>query len=243
MNTVACSHPNKFYAMRMLARLLLSLTLIAFAACATPGYEPVLTPEAQSRGLFNAKHDYLIQAGDQIDIKLFFNPELNDIVTVRPDGKISLQLLDDVQAAGLTPAQLDEAITRSYAREVKNPVVTVILRGMAEPRVYVGGDVEKPGYVAVNTQTGVLQAIVQAGGFLDSADMSEVQVLRKGPDSRPIPVHIDVDKILSGAMADADYPLQSTDVIYVPRRGVVKVADFMHQISKILLLNGFFLAL
>ncbi len=67
---------------------------------------------------------YIIQPGDQLDVKFFFNPELNESVTVRPDGKISLQLVDEVQAAGLQPAALDEMLTRQYSRELKKPMVT-----------------------------------------------------------------------------------------------------------------------
>ena len=71
---------------------------------------------------------YIIQPGDQLDIKFFYNPELNESVTVRPDGKISLQLVDEVQTAGLQPAELDEMLTRRYSQELKKPEVTVIVK-------------------------------------------------------------------------------------------------------------------
>ena len=70
---------------------------------------------------------YFIQSGDQLQIKFFYNPELNEAVTVRPDGKISLQLVDEVQAAGLTPAQLDDFLTDRYSKELKKPAITVIV--------------------------------------------------------------------------------------------------------------------
>jgi len=98
----------------------------------------------------NARHGetgetccYIIQAGDQLDIKFFYNPELNDSVTVRPDGKISLQLVDEVQAAGQTPAQLDDFLTEKYAKELRKPVITVIVKSFASQRVYVGGEVNR----------------------------------------------------------------------------------------------------
>lgn len=71
---------------------------------------------------------YLIQPYDQLDIKFFYTPELNETVTVRPDGKISLQLIDDVQAAGKSPSELDDMLTHEYAKNLKSPEITVIVR-------------------------------------------------------------------------------------------------------------------
>jgi protein involved in polysaccharide export with SLBB domain len=88
---------------------------------------------------------YIIQPGDQLDIKFFYNPELNENVTVRPDGLISLQLVDEVHASGLTPAQLDDLLTQKYSRELKKPMVTVIMRSFTMQRVYVGGEVNRQG--------------------------------------------------------------------------------------------------
>ena len=75
--------------------------------------------------------------GDQLDIKFFYNPELNEAVTLRPEGKISLQLVDEVQAAGLPPAELDARLTEAYSRELKKPMVSVIVRSFKGQRIYV----------------------------------------------------------------------------------------------------------
>ncbi len=76
---------------------------------------------------FQKPLEYRMQPGDEMDIKFFFNPELNQTVFVRPDGKISLPVVDDVQAAGLTPSELDALVTQIYARELRKPMVTVIV--------------------------------------------------------------------------------------------------------------------
>ena len=96
-----------------------------FFGCATN--EPMQTtmPVTQVPPQPQPLAQYIIQPGDQLDIKFFYNPELNESVTVRPDGKISLQLVDEVQAAGLEPAELDAKLTEAYSQELKKPMVTV----------------------------------------------------------------------------------------------------------------------
>ena len=113
--------------------------------------------------------EYIIQAGDQLDIKFFYNPELNETVTVRPDEKISLQLLDDVRAAGLTPTQLDETLTLRYAPVLKEPAVTVIVRSFTGQRVYVDGEVNSPGLFNLTAGMTALQAVINAGGLRETA--------------------------------------------------------------------------
>ncbi|MGX2040721.1 polysaccharide biosynthesis/export family protein [Methylocaldum sp. MU1018] len=187
--------------------------------------------------------NYIIQPGDQLDVKFFYTPEFNESVVVRPDGKVSLQLVDDVQAAGQTPAQLDEVLTKAYAGELKDPAVTVLVRTITEPKVYLAGDVAKPGFIPIRTQIGVLQAIDEAGGYLASADLSDVSVIRKGPNNQPITHQVDVEDILDGSLSDSEFLLQPTDVVYVPKRGVAEAANFMDDIRKILMINGLFIPL
>jgi protein involved in polysaccharide export with SLBB domain len=219
------------------------LAIVGILGCAQ---EPPAPAGLQMSTAATASHpvrEYLLQPGDQLDIKLFYNPELNETVVVRPDGKISLQLIDEVQAAGITPAQLDAALTKAYATEVRDPAVTVIVRTMTEPKIYVGGDVTRPGFVLLKNGAGVLQAVLEAGGFLPSADLEVVNVVRRGPRNEPIPREINMKAILAGTLSDLDYPLQPMDVVYVPKRTISRAANFMDDMRKILLINGFFLPL
>jgi len=201
----------------------------------------VALAEAESR--YQIPPNYVIQPGDQLDVKFFYTPEFNESVVVRPDGKISLQLVDDVQAAGQTPAQLDEILTQAYSGELKDPAVTVLIRTITEPRVYLAGDVAKPGFITVRSKIGVLQAIDEAGGFLDTANINDVSVIRKGPDNRPMTHEVDLEEILEGSLSDSDFLLEPKDVVYVPKRTVAKAANFMDQIRKIIMLNGLFVPL
>ena len=125
---------------RIIYFILATLLLLAMISCATS--QPAVTPaEVQMKSEPQKPAPYVIHAGDQLDIKFFYNPELNESVVVRPDGKISLQLIDEIQAAGLQPAELDQKLTDLYSRELKKPVLTVIVRSFTGQRVYVGGEV------------------------------------------------------------------------------------------------------
>ncbi len=183
--------------------------------------------------------EYRIQSGDQMDIKFFFNPELNETVLVRPDGKISLQLIDDVQAAGLTAAQLDEELTRLYAQELRKPAVTVIVRTFTGRQVYVGGEVGNPGLINLGLGMTALQAVINAGGFKDTARPGAVIVIRKGPDNRPIPVRVDLDQAIEAETAEGDFPLQPHDVVYVPKTWIAQANLFVKQyIADLILYRG-----
>ena len=183
--------------------------------------------------------EYLIQPGDQLGIKLFYNPELNESVLVRPDGKISLQLLDDVQAAGLTPSQLDQFLTEKYAQELKKPVLTVIVRSFTGQRVYVGGEVNRPGLINLAAGMSALQAVINAGGLRETAKPEDAIVIRKGRNNKPIPLRVDLNKAIYGKTAGADFQLQPYDIIYVPKTSIAKANKFVNQyIERLLLFRG-----
>jgi protein involved in polysaccharide export with SLBB domain len=182
---------------------------------------------------------YLIQPGDALDIKFFYNPELNETVTVRPDGFISLQLVNEVKAAGLQPSQLNETLTHLYARELKKPVIAVIVKTFAGQRVYVGGEVGQQGLLTMPAGLTALQAVMQAGGFKNTAQPSETLVIRKGPDNRPIPVRVDLNTMLSGSANGQDFRLQPDDVVYVPKSPIAQANLFVNQyIEQLFLFRG-----
>jgi len=172
---------------------------------------------------------YIIQPGDQLDIKFFYNPELNDSVTVRPDGKISLQLVDEVQAAGQTPAQLDDFLTKKYAEELRKPAITVIVKSFASQRVYVGGEVNRQGFVALAPGMSPLQAVIEAGGLKETADPAAVLLIRKVPENQPVPVRMDLKGTLDGTAMGTGIQLQAQDVVYVPKTFIAEANKFVKQ--------------
>ncbi len=183
--------------------------------------------------------EYRIFPGDQLDVKFFYNPELNDSVLVRPDGKISLQLVNEVQAAGLTPAQLSTQLTQLYAKELKQPAVTVIVRSFTAQRAYVGGEVTNPGLVNFTSGMTVLQAVINAGGFKETAQPADVILIRKGPDNRPVPLRVDLQQAIKGEGQSQDVPLEPYDVVYVPKSWIAEADKFVNQyIEQLLLYRG-----
>ena len=141
--------------------------LFPLAACshAVKGQSSLAYADTQKVPLPPLAEEYRIQAGDQLDIKFFYNRDLNEQVTVRPDGLISLQLVKPTAAAGLTPEQLTDRLKKEYGAQLKDPDIVVIVRSFAAQRVFVDGEVARPGLVPLTGPTTVLQAISQAGGI------------------------------------------------------------------------------
>lgn len=121
---------------------------------------------------------YLIGPEDVLNINVWREPELSASVPVRPDGKISLALLNDVQAAGLTPMQLKMQITAGLKKYVSEPVVTVVVSGVHSRRVFLVGEVTHAGPVPLLPNMTVLQAIGSAGGLTPFANAKKIYVLR-----------------------------------------------------------------
>jgi polysaccharide biosynthesis/export protein len=199
--------------------ILLFILLIIFAGCSS---------SVTSRGnLLQAyaypTKEYRIQPGDQLDIKLFYNPELNELLTVRPDGRITLQLVNDVMAAGRTPAELTAVLTKAYSSELANPKVAVIVRTSVSDKIYVDGEVNRAGLVTLVGPTTVLQSIAQAGGMKDSANSDEVLVIRRGDDNKMTVIQVNAGDALSGADLSQDINLRPNDIVYVPKSAIANI--------------------
>jgi protein involved in polysaccharide export with SLBB domain len=163
---------------------------------------------------------YIIQPGDTLSIKFFFNPELNEEnLIVRPDGLISLQLVHEIKAANLTPVQLKSLLAEKYAGQLKNPEIAVIVRSVREPyRIYVDGQVRSPGEFEIVGSLSVLQAIARAGGMLeDTAKKSDVKVIRRDQDGQAFVINVDLNSALYGGDLSQDIRLLPYDFIYIPR--------------------------
>lgn len=214
--------------MRVITRLTLSLTVLALLACssappvrpASEGFAAVQTQAAQ---------EYKIQKGDVLDIKFFYNPELNDQVTVRPDGRISLQLAREIKAEGLTPAQLTDALTTHYAPQIKNPEITIIVRSFAGQRVFVDGEVNRAGMVVLSDPMTVLQAISQAGGMKETAQPENVVLIRRSADNKYAAARIDLGGAMEGRGLANDMMLMPNDIVLVPRSGIANVDLWVDQ--------------
>lgn len=178
--------------------------------------------------------EYVLQRGDELEIKVFNIPELTEALRIRPDGKISLQLLDEITAAGLATNQLKVLLTNEYAKHYRNPRVTVIVKSFSNLNVYVGGEVAQPGVIPIRGDLTAVAAILQAGGVKETARTKEIFLLRNsGEVGKPLVKKIDLNDIL--AKGKPDVPLQPFDVVYVPKSGIARVGQFMRQYVRELL--------
>ena len=221
------------------AVLILGTFILAMVVSCSSNHQQVQPAALPPAGEKVTPQPYIIQPGDQLDIKFFYNPELNETITVRPDGKISLQLIDEIRAAGRSPAELDEILTERYARELRKPSVTVILRSFSAQRIYVGGEVNRQGLVDLSPRMTPIQAIFEAGGLKETAQPKEAIVIRKGDDNQPIPIRLDLESALYGKGNGADFQLQATDIIYIPMSPIAKANLFVNQyIERLFLFRG-----
>jgi polysaccharide export outer membrane protein len=165
---------------------------------------------------------YAIGAEDVLDIAVWNNTDISRTVPVRPDGKISLPLLNDVQAAGLTPLELREALTTALTQYVANPAVSVLVREIHSFKVTVIGQVKTPGRYELKARATVLDVLAMAGGLTEFASERRIAVLRQQPTTHRLPFRY--DKLIanggtkSGSKAGGhqDLCVQTGDVILVP---------------------------
>ena len=162
-----------------------------------------------------ADPNYVIGAQDVLDINVWKEPDVSRIVPVRPDGKISLPLLNDVQAAGLTPAQLATQVTESLKKFVTNPQVTVIVTVINSQRVYILGEVNRPGAFPLIPGMSVLQALSSAGGFTQFAKVKSIFV-RRLENGKEAKYPFNYREVISGKKPEQDVLLKAGDTIVVP---------------------------
>src|SRR5271156_1056 len=158
---------------------------------------------------------YIIGAQDVLDISVWKEPEVSRLVPVRPDGRISLPLLNDVQAAGLTPSQLAEQITTSLKKFVTDPQVTVIVSAINSQRVYILGEVTRPGAYPMLPGMNVLQGLSSAGGFTQFAKTKSIYVLRM-EDGKQQKYPVNYKEVISGKRPEQNISLKAGDTIVVP---------------------------
>lgn len=173
--------------------------------------------------------DYLIGEGDTLLISVWQNNDLNQEAVVRPDGKISFPLIDDVKAGGLTIPQLDAEITERLKKFIKYPEVSISLRSMGGKKVFVLGEVYSPGVYTLTGDKNVIQAVTMAGGFTSNAVVNSV-VLVQGGFTNPKAVRLNLNRFLLAADPRQNIVLKPDDIIFVPKKFVANVNYLVNQI-------------
>lgn len=180
----------------------------------------------------------ILRAGDSLDFKFQYWPELDDSQTIRPDGNISLQLVGEVKVDGLTPAQLNQKLKELYADKIKNPEITVIVRSLGARAVYVGGEIFTPGEVELKDKMTVLSAVMAAGGFnKTTAELKNVVIIRFLND-KYYATTIDLESYINSPQSEPVF-LAAQDIVYVPRTKIVELNQWVEQnISKMIPKTG-----
>jgi polysaccharide export outer membrane protein len=193
-------------------RILGVVTVLLVSAVWARAEEP---PRAAQPGALAVPGDYKIGPEDLLDVAVWNNTAISRAVPVRPDGKISLPLLNDVQAAGLTPMQLREALAKKLTDYMPTPEVSVIVKEVHSFKVSVLGEVKKAGQYELKSRTTVLDVVALAGGFTEFAARSRIVILR--PNGTTVKrVSFNYNKAIAPDAAPEDLFLQPGDVVVVP---------------------------
>lgn len=172
---------------------------------------------------------YRLYPGDAIEVTVHTAPELSREIEIGPDGRANLPLVGGVMVSQKTAPEAARTIADSYARVLRDPIVEVRPLSFGSQRILVGGEVNAPGpYALPDGRTGVLEAIMFAGGFQATARRSGVVVLRRAPDGGAMMRVVDVRSALRGRPTDM-VPLARHDVVFVPRSGIAEVNLFVDQ--------------
>lgn len=174
---------------------------------------------------------YNIRTGDTLDVKFYYNSELNETVEVRPDGRISLQLVHDVQAASLSPNELVSILKRKYASHIKTPEITVIVRSVTTDKVFVDGQVYAAGGIDLsrNSNMSIMQSIASAGGLKDTAHAEEIILIRRNGLQRPFVYMVNLAAAMDGTDIAQNVMLKPNDIIYVPKSAIANVNTWVDQ--------------
>jgi polysaccharide export outer membrane protein len=191
-------------------------TVLFFVAAASLAVASAPGQNAPASASTPDVQEYVLQRGDDIEIRAYNMPELDQLARIRPDGKITVLILNDIPAAGVTPAQLAATLTDGFSKHFRNPRISVIVRGFSSENVYVGGEVFHPGEIGIRNNLTALQAVVDAGGLKDATGAeATMTVIRTVPGAETQRFSLSIQDIID--KKQADLPLRSGDVVYVPK--------------------------
>jgi polysaccharide export outer membrane protein len=204
-----------------MARVSLGLLTCALAfAYPAVAHLQVRAPQAPPQASANAAAstlppDFVIGPDDVLDVRFWKDQDMSGEVVVRPDGRISLPLLNDVQAAGLTPDQLRTRLIEEARRYVETPNATVIVKTINSRKVYITGQVATPGPYPLTSRVTVVQLIAMAGGLREYAEGKKIVIMRS-EGGRVVPLRFDYTKLAEGRNVSQNIELRPGDTVIVP---------------------------
>jgi polysaccharide export outer membrane protein len=174
------------------------------------------------------REPYRMTVGDDFSVHFFYYPNYNVRLVVRPDGMVTIPLVGEVHAEGMTPHELEQVIRERYAEVLAEPEVSVIITEFADQRVFVFGEVKGPGLYDLKGSFTVLDAVVAAGGITDKGRKDSIILIRQQQDGTFAGTRVNLEELLAGRR-DADVYLRPGDVVYVPMTFIAKVNVFVDQ--------------
>lgn len=174
--------------------------------------------QAQPNSAGSQPHDasYVIGNDDKLDINVWKEPDLSKTIPVRSDGKISLPLVGEIQAAGRTPLQLEQTISEKLKTYMTAPEVTVMVEQVNSKKYNIMGEVARPGAYPLTLATTIMDAIASAGGFREFAKRGDVYILRQNPDGTQTKISFNYKQFIKGKHLEQNVRVEPQDTIIVP---------------------------
>jgi polysaccharide export outer membrane protein len=212
---------------------------LALAACGSDGGKPdMFTPAPKPSARFpdigyatwsDAEPPYRLYPGDVLTLEIPAAPELNRTVTVQADGRISAALLRPIMVADRSIEDAEAMLASAYSSQLLRPQVNIDVKTPVPLRVFVGGEVDKPGVYDMPGDINALQAIIMAGGFKTSARRGQVVIIRRGADGRAMLRTVNLVAGVTDPAHNTLVPLRRFDIVYVPRTGIAETGLFVQQ--------------
>ena len=199
-------------------RARVSLAAAGLAVLAACSSQPVNTLPAVTPGSESADYSYVIGAGDNVNIIVWRNPELSMSVPVRPDGKVSAPLVEELVAQGKTPTQLARDVEKMLSTYVRDPIVTVIVTGFIGPyseQIRVVGEAARPQFLPYKQKMSLLDVMIAVGGLTDFADGNKATILRGAEGNKQYTVRLK-DLIRRGDVS-ANVEMRPGDILIIPQ--------------------------
>ncbi|HTD04330.1 MAG TPA: XrtA/PEP-CTERM system exopolysaccharide export protein [Undibacterium sp.] len=199
--------------MKWLACLSMSVSMLAIGGCATNA-----NPPAPTEGAIPT-NDYIIGAGDSINVIVWRNPEVSMVVPVRPDGKITTPLVEDIVANGKTSTQLARDIEKALAKFIQQPVVTVIVTAFAGPyeeQIRVIGQAAKPQALAYRQGMSLMDVVIAVGGITEFAAGNKANLIRT-VDGKQQKLSVRLNDLIKDGDISANVPVRPGDVLVIPQ--------------------------
>lgn len=188
---------------------------LAWAQDAQPQSQPAASKATAAKPA-DDKDKYVIGDDDVLAINVWKEPDISRSVPVRPDGKISLPLIGDVQAAGLTPLQLQADLEKKFTSFISAPDVSVIVQEVKSQKINILGEVTRPGSYPLTSGARVLDAIALGGGFKDFAKTKDIYVLRSVAGGKQEKLKFNYKDVIKGKNVEQNVELQAGDTVIVP---------------------------